>query len=390
MGKTESNIYLVVENLICPSYWLTVLLDAVRQRAAYRRQNIVRLSAEQLDGLPVSASPVLLCGATPEWIHDAVGALSGKGIHCILLNTEYPKGGDHVSVISLDQRSMSECAARYFFETGRKRPAFVAFNRRSVNDRAKLEFFSGSCRSFGIPFEEEDVFPFEGSLEGCAERFAEHCDPYDAVICANDISALLLLKNLKLQEKKRIPQDLYVIGFGNTMLSKMASPTLTSILMDFRQMGMTAVDNVIYLRRNPGICTQVTTLKARIVVGGSTDWKRAEDAGTASEAACLTRSEYTGFYRDPVTVEAFRMEKLLNSLDDLGLRMLLSVLRGDRKAEALEKLYVADSTYKYRLNKIYALAGVQNKEELALLLRRWIDADSLDEYLAQLSQTGKS
>ena len=127
MAISGNSIYLIVENLIRPSYWLTVLLDAIRQRSAYRRQNLVSLGAEQLDQVPASASPVLLYGATPAWIHEAVSVLSRRGIACILLNTEYPKNEENVSVISMDQPSMSECAARYFYETGRRRPAFVYF-----------------------------------------------------------------------------------------------------------------------------------------------------------------------------------------------------------------------------------------------------------------------
>ena len=79
------------------------------------------------------------------------------------------------------------------------------------------------------------------------------------------------------------------------------------------------------------------------------------------------------------------VEALLNSLDKTGLYILLTLLKGYRKTQILDSLYIAESTYKYRLNKIYAMAGVKRKEELLARLQKWINPDSLDDFLAHQS-----
>ena len=95
--------------------------------------------------------------------------------------------------------------------------------------------------------------------------------------------------------------------------------------------------------------------------------------------------DFPGFYHDPIAKEVFGVEALLASLDKTGLYILLTMLKGCKTAEILDALYISESTYKYRLGKIHALAGTKKKEELITRLQRWIDPDCLDDYLAHLS-----
>ena len=375
-------MYVLGEPLHTSAYWYTMMHDAITQRAAYRRQQIIDLSMEQLDRIPPACAPVIVIGATRHWQDEAVRQLRARNLRCVLLSTNAQSISENVSVITLNQSSMAEYAVRYFCAAERRRIAYVAYNPRSITDNAKLEALRAACRLYGLAFGEGDIYPFDGDLEQCVDSFAAQCAPYDAVLCANDVSGIMLARHAGLAEKKRIPRDMYVISYGNTLLSKLISPTLTSVTLDYRQAGTIAVDNVIYLRKNPGISAQCTIIRARMILGASTDFLPAPEALPLPSASEAPPPGYPGFYGDPVTKEILQMEAMLNSLDATGLRIVLALLQGQQKKQILDSLYIAESTYKYRLRRICAVAGVRKKEDLIARLRRWIDPPALDAYLA--------
>ena len=379
------SIYVIVEAVHETSYWCIQMLDAIYQRAAYRRQQVIRISEEQLDRVPPACSPIIILGATQNWQDQLCNQILARNLRCILLSSFFQKIHESISVITLNQSSMAEYAVHYFHATNHRRIAYVAYNARSVNDNGKLQSMINACQHYGMEFSEKDVFPFDGDVEKCVESFVEQCEPYDAVLCANDVSGIMLAKHPRLAEKKRIPEDMYVISYGNTLLSKLVRPTLTSVTLDYKQVGTNAVDNVIYLRKNPGISAQYTVVKAHLIVGASTNYESVESAPSYVDYSNARQPSYTGFYSDRSTQEILQVESLLNTLDKMGLYILLTLLRGYKKGEILDALYIAESTYKYRLRKICDVAGVKKKEDLVSLLERWIDPDILDDYLAQHS-----
>lgn len=379
------SIYVIGEPLHEKTYWYTMMMDAINRRAAYRRQQVISITSEELDKIPPACAPVIVVGATRPWQDRLVNHLLSRNLRCVLLSTHFQSVGENVSVITLNQGNMSEYAVHYFRETNRRRIAYVAHNPRSINDSAKFQAMTQTCRRYGMQFDENDIFPFDGDLEKCVQSFVDRCEPYDAVLCSSDVSGVMLVKNPQLMQKKRIPEDLYVISYGNTLLSKLVSPSLSSITLDYYQAGTIAVDNVIYLRKNPGISSQYTVLKARLVLGASTNFESIDTFPLPPISPLTAGIDYPGFYHDPVAKDVLGVEALLNSLDKTGLYILLTLLKGYRKAQILDSLYIAESTYKYRLNKIYAMAGVKRKEELLARLQKWIDPDSLDDFLARQS-----
>ena len=266
---------------------------------------------------------------------------------------------------------------------------------RSMNDKGKVEGLKRVCRSLGMPFDDNDIFLFNGDVMECEDRFVERCDEYDAVICANDVSGLQLLRSPKLLARKRIPEDLYVISYGNTLLSRLCQPSLTTISLDYRQVGSIAVDNALYLRKNPDISCQHTTVRSKITLGASTNYEEVSLRGADMtprfevDTSVPSADDYIAFYKDATASRVLLVEGLLNELDKLSLYILLMLLRGYHKSRLMDALYISESTYKYRLRKICAAAGVKTRGELMELVGEWIDPAKLDEHLASLSMVNE-
>ncbi len=84
---------------------------------------------------------------------------------------------------------------------------------------------------------------FEGGL-AAARTLREK--PPSAVIAYNDLIAVGVMHGL-LREGIAVPEQVSVIGFDDILISRISLPTLTTVAAPMRQMGVTAVKNVVAL-----------------------------------------------------------------------------------------------------------------------------------------------
>ena len=93
----------------------------------------------------------------------------------------------------------------------------------------------------------------------------------DAIFTVNDLTATGVMKSLA-EMGKRVPQDVSLIGFSNSLISQVTNPTLTTVDQHGYQMGQTAVqlllDRLIRKEGEQPFIHQV--LKTDLVVRGST------------------------------------------------------------------------------------------------------------------------
>lgn len=92
-----------------------------------------------------------------------------------------------------------------------------------------------------------------------------------AVVAFNDVIAIGLIRRLQ-RMGVRVPADLSVIGFDNTYLAELVSPSLTSVDGDLAGLGRAATD--LLLRRladgAPDAEPEPVTLPTRLAVRDST------------------------------------------------------------------------------------------------------------------------
>ena len=92
-----------------------------------------------------------------------------------------------------------------------------------------------------------------------------------AIFCASDALAYGCMEALSLHGL-RVPEDISVVGFDDTLLARMTNPSLTTVRQPFREMGRCAVTRLLSLLNDgplPG---------------------EASDAGVSADAASLARS----------------------------------------------------------------------------------------------------
>lgn len=108
---------------------------------------------------------------------------------------------------------------------------------------------------------------FAGGMRAAAELVAH---PTSAVIAYNDLLAIGIIRGLG-RAGLRVPADVSVVGFDNTLTSRLVTPPMTTVAVPMREMGAAAVRNLLAVMN--GAQTRTGTafvLPVRLVVRQST------------------------------------------------------------------------------------------------------------------------
>ena len=123
-------------------------------------------------------------------------------------------------------------ACDHLAKIGCKKIAHIAGNLNSSIFKARLEGYKAALIANNLTINEG--FIFYGNIlseeEGrhfANELFDMNTKP-DGIFCANDITAVSVIQTAR-ERKFSVPQDIAVVGFSNTPISKIIQPSLTTI-----------------------------------------------------------------------------------------------------------------------------------------------------------------
>ncbi len=136
------------------------------------------------------------------------------------------------SVLSDDYASVYR-ATTYMIESGVKDIIFF-YNTNSYSCKRKLEGYRQAMLDAGLPGVEPLLHYYDGShqdIPAMAENLkqaAQNGLHFGGIIAADDMLALGAVKYAH-EQNLRLPEDLAVIGYNNSMLTRICQPELTSI-----------------------------------------------------------------------------------------------------------------------------------------------------------------
>lgn len=132
------------------------------------------------------------------------------------------------SSVLLDDESGMMQAVCHLASLGHRRIAYVSGSLESFSNTTRLNAFKRYCERYHT--EGQVLGPYEASHEGgvnAADRLLLD-DGLTAVIAYNDIVATGLTSRL-LERGLTIPGDISIVGFDNSLLSKVSRPALTTV-----------------------------------------------------------------------------------------------------------------------------------------------------------------
>lgn len=135
---------------------------------------------------------------------------------------------------------------------------------------AKVATYRKELERHGIPYSRKMVVQTVSGLRGgmnAAETLDSRGVSYRAIIGCDDVTAVGIMRHLA-RRGKRVPEDVAVIGFNNTVFSEMADPPLTVVDNKEEMTGITLSRAIVDLLKGRDIPPQ-TTLYPELVIRGS-------------------------------------------------------------------------------------------------------------------------
>ena len=160
-----------------------------------------------------------------------------------------------------------EEATDYLYEMGHRRIAYFGVSNAMIFSAERKRGCQMSLLKHGITLREEDCVEID-ALNDADERSLRTLltapDHPTAVLVSDDILAVVL-EQLCGKLGLRIPQDLSIVSFNNSLFSRITSPQLTTVDVNPYQLGMEAASQTINHIENPNLLATKIIVPHRLI-----------------------------------------------------------------------------------------------------------------------------
>jgi DNA-binding LacI/PurR family transcriptional regulator len=149
-----------------------------------------------------------------------------------------------IDTVDIDNEQTGYEATRYVLSLGHRQIAYVKGPEAILATQLRYEGFRRALTAAGEPIDDALVVSGDGwTIEDGAHAFTELTErgrPFTAVVCANDLLAIGVLRTARATGMK-VPDQLSVIGCDNIELAAHSDPPLTTMDNHIRSIGRAAV-----------------------------------------------------------------------------------------------------------------------------------------------------
>jgi len=200
--------------------------------------DLSQLDAQVAGLIPQDVDGIIVLSAVP-------GAQVRKKVvaaNIALVVLDRQEQAEGAALVWIDGPEIGRAVAQMMLKEGRKRPAAIAANPRRLTE---LHGFAEAMEAAGsAPCLWLDTgWTYENGVT-TAQRLLAGDDMPDAIFCASDYLAVGIVDVLRAQGSLRVPEDVSVVGFGDTSQSRWLSHQTTSIQLPLLALVQTAVATV--------------------------------------------------------------------------------------------------------------------------------------------------
>ena len=381
-------IYVYIDPEYKESIWLSQTYRSICEEAAKKKYNVVLLDGESIFSADIEeyfkgeSKRVLLVLTTSLEHSEKLGALLfSHDVHILLVNHQNPQIANNSSCVMVDYTDGMRRIVDYLCGCGRTSTALYGINPKSSTDMIKYEYFKNLqgmsySRESGIA---KAIYYNKHGLDECFNYMLADVDKYDSFICANDIVARSLITKLA-EIGKRVPEDVFVISFGDYLISQMGEPALTTISVDHGELGRQALFAYSYLRKSDTSVNMTAKVPSTLFVRRSTADMQ-PTSSTERKYIPAPTEKILDFYTDEETRRILALEKLLGSCDKLDLQIISGMLNKIPYSKMASGLFISENVIFYRIKRMVKAAEAENKEQLLALITAHLSQKQISEYI---------
>ncbi len=384
-------IHIYVDPSYKDSLWCKQTLKGISDEATKKRYTVKMLDTDNIYGVDLDAffdseeKRILIVLATSvNQSRKFNDYFNTHGVHLLYINHQSTNASYRFSNILIDYYDSMRKITEYLEGCGRKLIALYGINPDSSTDLIKKNFFEERNRCVQQYGNGENIYYRElddkDSLTiDCFENFRRSLEYYDAVICANDLVARLLIDDLQ-KVGVRVPEDLYVVSFGDYILAQLGNPTITAVAIDHEQLGRQSVYTYSYLRKASSDVYITAKVAPKLTIGEST--ARSEFQKPKASLSDTPKKEHvTNFFNHPEIQAIITFENMLTKCDKLDMQILIGIMSSMTYIQLSEQLFVSENVISYRVKRLCKLAQISSKTKLAESANRFLSADAVKRYI---------
>ena len=206
--------------------------------------------------------------ADPALGHDRYHDLVRQRLPMVLVNGSIPD--IELPMIACDDHVAGELAVGHLTGLGHRRIGFIAGLHRLTPVRRQLHGFLAASNAQGVDVSGEVV---ESSLPEAESGYAGAVQllrkGVTALVCSSDMTALGAIRAVR-QRHLRVPEDVSVIGYGDSAMMGFTEPPLTTVRQPSLSMGAAAVRMLIDEIRGHGSPKGESLFLPELVIRSST------------------------------------------------------------------------------------------------------------------------
>jgi DNA-binding LacI/PurR family transcriptional regulator len=160
-----------------------------------------------------------------------------------------PPSGYGGAYVDVDNVGGARAGAAHLIARGRRRIATISGPHDMGAGQDRLAGYRAALASAGLA--EDPALVIEGDfsevsgLQAMRKLLSDHAD-LDAVFAANDLMAIGALRALR-DAGRRVPEDVAVVGFDDSPLSRVTEPPLSTVRQPIEEMGREMADMLMRL-----------------------------------------------------------------------------------------------------------------------------------------------
>ena len=225
-----------------PNYYVAELLAGAEGEAHRQRfqVNVEMWAPERGPEIPEGTDGMLFLGGAFD--PDAIARVD---VHAIVVGTSFPQL--QIDAVLADNRQGVYLAASHLLDQGCRRVALLNGPASAATTNSKLIGYQDALQERGLEQDPSDVALAEFSVEAgeeAARALLRRRRRPDGIVAGDDVIAIGAL-HAAADLGIAVPEDVAIVGFGNSPTSSLLRPPLSSIDVFLQQMGQIAVRRLI-------------------------------------------------------------------------------------------------------------------------------------------------
>jgi DNA-binding LacI/PurR family transcriptional regulator len=229
--------------------------------------NLQYLASRSIDGLLVSVSTETKDFSYLQHLHD-------RGLPIVFYDRVVPEIETHKVIVDNVQGAFD--ATKHLIKKGHRRIAHIANAANLSITKERVQGYCKALTSFGIPIDEKLIKycnhggMLQDEVDVAMKDLFKLTNKPDAIFASADKLTTGALRFL-VAKKKRVPEDIGLIGFSNSELTELLNPPLTIIKQPAFEMGKLAMQSLLQLVESKRPVTDFVThkLTAELISRGS-------------------------------------------------------------------------------------------------------------------------